>query len=408
MDYYVSRQPVLDQQYRTVAYSLSLQSPEGIRNASANRETTATVLARSLTEIGLHKLSSNKPIYISASSEFLENPDNIPPNLPPGALGLEVSTHTTTGDKFLTSCRKLKEQGHVLLLDGFSKSAVDSALLDLADIVVLDIHDGHLGERALDVHRASLSLMVRNVDTLEDHNRATGIGARYFQGYFFLQPQIIEGKKLPDSRLAIMHAMQKATAADSIEDVEKVISQDMALSYRLLKYINSAAIGLPNRINSIQQALSLLGLNAIRQWLAMLLLASLGDEKPPELVQSAVLRGRILEGMARLESQARGADHFILGLFSLLDTFLGQSLESILEDVLLPDDIHEGLVNPESHLGRRLAIAKAMEKGNWTDVATLCNAWDGWSLQCDDLLPVYIEALHWLNENSELFGDAEA
>jgi len=191
--------------------------------------------------------------------------------------------------------------------------------------------------------------------------------------------------------------------AEAISDVEEIILRDVTLSYRLLKYINSAAFGMRRKIESVQQALSLLGLANIQQWLSVMLLAAVGSEKPQELIKVTLLRGRVLEGIAELHNPKRKADYFILGLFSLLDTLLGIPMRDALDKLYLPDDIREGLLDPESPKGKMLALVEALENDNWGLVDEYCC---GMGIKCGDLVSIYTKAMHWVDEYALMLSHA--
>jgi EAL and modified HD-GYP domain-containing signal transduction protein len=190
--------------------------------------------------------------------------------------------------------------------------------------------------------------------------------------------------------------------AEAIRDVEEVIVRDVGLSYRLLKYINSAAFGIRSEIGSVRQALSLLGLRNIRRWLSVLSLALLGKNKPHELILTAMLRGRILEEMVNGLKQQGASECFLLGLFSLLDTFLDQPMEQVLQEVSLPRDVYEGLTNPESRFGNMLDVVKAIESGHWNDVDDFCKES---GLSNEDLIVIYTDSLKWVDEYGNLLID---
>ena len=399
IDYYIGRQPILDREYKTVAYGVQFHQAEGLTEEMSGYEVTAKVLVGGLMEIGLHKLSGNIPVYIKATKEVMA--DEIPSLFSPQSLGVEVSANGGVDGELLTVCRQLKHQGYSILLDNFNGAEGAEALLGVADIVAIDMQDEEkLKEVASSARKYPVRLMAKKVESIEEHNRAVNLNFQYFQGHFFCQSQTVKGKALPDSKLAILRAMQQVMAAEAIEDVREVVTYDVALSYRLLKYINSAAFGRHHKIESIQQALSLLGLKNIQQWLSVILLASLGNDKPDELVRTAITRGRILEGIAEMQARPKPSDYFVLGLFSLLDALLDRPMEEALDRVFLPEDVREGLTNPDSTLGRMLTLVKAIEQNDWLTVDANCQSA---GLCSGDLMSVYVKALHWADEQAAGF-----
>ncbi len=400
--YYVGRQPILDRQYKTVAYELLFRTAKPARNNVSDEEMTAQVLVGGLMDLGVGRLSGNLPVYIKASRGILLN--GMLSEFPPEILGIQLPPDMDSDDEVLLVCREMRQQGRSLMLNGFPESPEKEALLHVVDSVKLDMQSNADFSGIMARSRThSLHLVAGKVETMEDHERATSMGCSRFQGHFFCKPQVVEGKTLPDSKLSMLQAMRQVMTAKAISDVEEIILHDVTLSYRLLKYINSAAFGMRRKIESVQQALSLLGLTNIQQWLSVMLLASMGSEKPRELMKITLLRGRVLEGIAELREPDRKADYFILGLFSLLDALLGISIQDALENLYLPEDIREGLIDPESAKGKILGLAKALENDDW---ALLDEACRNMGINCGDLASIYTRALHWVDEYMQMISHA--
>lgn len=392
--YYVGRQPILDRQYKTVAYELLFRNANPSDSSTSDAVMTAQVLVGGLMDLGIDKISGNLPVYVKASREMLLG--GIASQFPPKMLGIQLSPDMDIDDEILAVCREMRQQGRSMMLNGFPDSSEKEALLHVVDSVKLDMQsNADLSGIVEQLRPHSLRLVAGKVENREDHEHAMDLGCTSFQGYFFCKPEVVEGKTLPDSKLSVLQAMRQVMTAEAISDVEEIILRDVTLSYRLLKYINSAAFGMRRKIESVQQALSLLGLANIQQWLSVMLLATVGSEKPRELIKVTLLRGRVLEGIAELSNPKRKADYFILGLFSLLDTLLGIPMRDALDKLYLPDDIREGLLDPESPKGKVLALVKALEDDDWGLVDEYCRDMD---IKCGDLVSIYTKAMHWVDE----------
>jgi len=400
--YYVGRQPILDRQYKTVAYELLFRPADTMRDTFSNEEMTAQVLVGGLMDLGVDKLSGNLPVYIKVSRDILL--DGMVLEFPPDILGVQLPSDMDMDDEILAACREMRGQGRSIMLNGFPDLPEKEALLHVVDSVKLDMQsNADLSGIAEQLRPHSLRLVAGKVENKEDHERAMNMGCANFQGYFFCKPEVVEGKTLPDSKLAVLQAMRQVMTAEAIADVEEIIRHDVTLSYRLLKYINSAAFGMRRKIESVQQALSLLGLANIQQWLSVMLLATVGSEKPLELIKVTLLRGRVLENIADLHDPKRKADYFILGLFSLLDTLLGIPMEDALDKLCLPGDIREGLLDPESPKGKVLALVEALENDDWGLVDEYCR---GMGIKCGDLVSIYTKAMHWVDEYALMLSQA--
>ena len=401
-DVFVGRQPVLDRECNVIAYELlfraSPTAQSAVHEVADGLQLTANVLVGSLMDIGLAEVSGNKMVYINAPRDFLVG--DIASLFSPKDIGIEVLEDVQVDDAVVTACRALKASGFTLLLDDFIYSPQWEPLLEIADIIKIDLMQSKdLTAEVAQLRQYPAKLLAEKVETQEEFELTKNLGFDYFQGYFFCRPEIVSAKKVPDSKLAILRALQQVMIAEAIQDVEAVIVHDVGLSYRLLKYINSAAFGMRSEIESVRQALSLLGLRNIQRWLSVLSLALLSKDKPQELILTAMLRGRILEEMMNRLKHPGASECFLLGLFSLLDAFLDQPMDQVLEEVSLPRDVHEGLTNPESRLGQLLEVVKAIELEHWNDVDDFCKSS---GLSSEGLMDVYTSSLKWVDEYSNM------
>jgi len=399
-NFYVGRQPILDREYKTTAYRLMFQQADDGGNKLSQTEQSAQLLVHGLMDIGLQEISNNLPVYIPATREFLVR--GAVSEFPHDLLGVELDADMSADDEVLAVCASLRQQGYRLMLNGVRNTADYEILLEVADSVLVDIRDDNLAEKIQPIHTQIKQLIAGYVDTQQAHERATALGCNSFEGYFFCRPQIVEGRQLPESSLGVMQALQEVMSAEAISDVEGVIIRDVTLSYRLLKHINSAAFGLRSSVESVRQALGLLGLSNIRQWLSILLLAEAGQDKPLELVRVAMLRGKILEGIAEQRNPERKADYFLLGLFSVIDAILGISMQDALAKLTLPDDLYQGLTAADNDYGRLLQLVIAMEQGEWQQVDALGR---GFGLGCGDIMGIQTHALHWVSEYATLISN---
>jgi len=401
----VGRQPVFDRDCKVIAYELlfrgSPTADSAIHEASG-LQLTANVLVGSLMDIGLDQISGNKMVYINVPRDFLVG--GIASLFSPKDVAIEVLEDVQVDAEVVAACRGLKAKGYTILLDDFIYSPQWEPLLEIADIIKIDVMvSTDLAAEVEPLRKYPAKLLAEKVETQEEFEQTKKLGFDYFQGYFFCRPDIVSARKVPDSKLAILRALQAVMIAEAVQDLEEVIVRDVGISYRLLKYINSANFGLRREIDSVRQALSLLGLSNIQRWLSVLSLALLSKDKPQELILTAMLRGRMLEETLITMKQPRASEVFILGLFSLLDAFLDQSMEQALDHICLPHDIYEGLTNLDSRFGRLLHMAIAIESNDWKEVDVFCLENE---LGCADLTMAYTRALKWVDEHAELLIEA--
>ncbi|RYD02695.1 hypothetical protein N752_23230 [Desulforamulus aquiferis] len=218
------------------------------------------------------------------------------------------------------------------------------------------------------------------------------MGYSYFQGYYFSKPTIMSGKDIPTNKLSHFKILQEVRQPSfSYEHVENMIKQDLSLSYKLLKYINSAAFGLKTKVNSLRQALTLLGKSGIIKWLFLVALKGLGEDKPNELFVTAICRGTLCELLAiKIGLSERGSDLFLLGTFSLIDAFLDKPMDEILTELSIPQDIKAALLGEPSMIRDIFSAAILYEQGNWEELSLVVSKL---KLDVEEIPKIYLESL---------------
>jgi EAL and modified HD-GYP domain-containing signal transduction protein len=247
-----------------------------------------------------------------------------------------------------------------------------------------------------------VALLAEKVETYEQHEEMEKLGFTLFQGYFFCRPQAVKGIRLPESKLAVMRALRMASTAESIDQMFDLIGRDLNLSYKLLRYINSVAFGVRIKIESIERALAMLGLDNIRRWLTMLSMVMLGEDRPLELVRQTMLRGKLMEDFARLRGLKNLPDYFMLGMFSLLDALLDQPLEAAVQDIALPEIVRQGLFDAKSSPARMLALLGDIERADWRGITVGCRLL---GLDPDAVMAAQVTGAMWLEEYSAILSE---
>jgi len=395
---FVGRQPIFDRNFKVVAYELLARMPGEKQTSNAPSE-AAQVLVHSLMDIGLDNISGHHKVHIDAAGSFLI--DDLVEQLPPKTVTFELLSNTPITQELLDGVARLKKQGYTIVLDDFISESSLAAAIDLADVVKIHYATSHhcLQEEVRQIRKYPVKLMIDGVDSYEIFESCKMLNFDLYQGIFFSKPDLIKAQTLPENKIAVLRALQKVMSAQAIDEVEDVVKQDVALSYRLLKYINSAAFGMKREIASIGQALTLLGLKNIRRWLSLLSLASLGENKPTELIKLSFLRGRALEIVADSLHLPNPADYFILGMFSVLDALLDRPMREALDEIALPKTIRDGLLDQESDMGKFLSLIRFVEYNEWEQVEAICLILP--DLDAHQMMQYYLQAIHWAEEQMQ-------
>ncbi len=394
---FVARQPIFDRTLKVVGYELLFR--DGLADSAVivdDEGATATVVLNSITEIGFDKIVNGRAAWLNVSRKFMRQ--GLVRLLPPQPLVLEILENQEIDDELIATVAELKLRGHRLALDDFRYTPDAEPLLDLVDFVKLDLIDlgrEGLAEMVARLQPYGVTLVGEKLETQEDYAYCADAGCQLFQGYFFCKPEIMRSKRIDANRVAVLELLALLhDPAVEIVELQRKISLDVGLSFRLLRYINSAFFGLRQPVRSISQAVTLLGLEHLKQWASLTVFTSI-DGKPAELTITALVHGRFCELAGQNHLDANGNEMFTLGLFSVIDALLDTPMKELLAKLPLASDMREALVDHKGRKGAMLECLNALENGDFD--------------KAEGILPtageLYVSALAWADDAAEpLFG----
>jgi EAL and modified HD-GYP domain-containing signal transduction protein len=391
---FIARQPIFDLRLEVVGYELLFRGPnQNTAIVSDNDEATSTVVINAFTEMGLDTVVGDRRAWINVSRDFLLG--GLARILPRSQVVLELLEDQLIDDALLDAMEDHRARGYTIALDDFAGSEAIAPALEHADIVKLDVLARDRAAVQEDVARLAgrgIALLAEKVETREDHEYCLELGFELFQGYFFCKPERMEARSVAPNRLSILQLV--AALQDpkiEIAQLETLVSRDVALSYRLLRYINSAFFGLRREVDSIGRALMLLGIDNVKRWATLSIFASV-DEKPRELIETALVRARFCE----LAGEGNRDQLFTLGLFSVVDALMDAPMEDVIGSMPFPEEMAAALVSHAGPKGELLETALRYERGDFVPPA-------------DELGDAYLEAIEWATSAAdELFNEAPA
>ncbi len=399
-DVFVARQPIYDSAMAVMAFELLYRpSPSETKARIVDpRQATLEVISSAALEIGLDRLSGGQPVHINFPMELLVDVPDLP--LPPDLVVIEVLEDVRAEPAVVEGIRKLRARGHRIALDDYSPQVSDPRLLEFADIVKLEITHppaGELEKLVKELKPLGVQLIAENVETPEDFESCVALGFTGFQGYFLQHPQTFRAKRVPSSRLSTLRLVASLSNEQySIDEVELLISQNVSMSYHVLRCINSSYYSLPRKIDSIRQAIVILGIDHLRQLCCLLCLQGF-DDRPPSLFVNAMTRARMCEQLGRLGGAKDTGPYFITGLFSLLNAMVGMPTQKIVEELPLSPAVSRALVAGEGDLGKALKCTRAYERAAW-DHVTYGN------LPPALIRAAYVDALFWAEQARTLLA----
>lgn len=364
---HIVRQPIYDASVRVVGYEL-------IVHGDSIGPEADDAAAGTVAQIGLN-LVAGGTAWVPLSRAFLFG--GHAGALPPERVVFEVAPELGADSAALAAAGRLKAVGHQLAIDPFAGGDDALPLLGLAGAVKVDagLDRATLGELIALARRAGAQVVAKNVETHEAFETCKALGADLYQGYFFCQPRAVEGRGIEVNTLNKLRLI--AELQDPEVDMEKlgaVVQRDVGLSYNLLRFVNSAFFSVPRRIESIRDALVLLGLKNVKRWATLMALADTND-KPHELIVTGLVRARMCELVATARGEKRDAEgYFTIGLFSVVDALMDVSLIELLRQLPFSQEIMDALLRYEGPKGELLHGVLAYERGDFGELINLMPA----------------------------------
>jgi c-di-GMP-related signal transduction protein len=392
---HLARQPILNRARELFGYELLFRN--GMENScdELNPEFASTSVLDSSVLLGFEKITAGHPMFINCPREFLLR--DYVSLFPPKSVVVEILESVKPDQEIVDVCLRLKQAGFLIALDDFVDSPGWAPLALLADIIKVDFRSTGPPEQSALVSRYAgrkIRMLAEKVETQEEYAAGMQMGYSLFQGYFFCRPEMLRHGDLPASKLAYLDLLRAAAAPEfDIEELASKIRHEASLTFRLLRYLNSAAFGLRSEVQSVPHALSLLGERELRKWIAVISVSVLADGKPDELMTVPLVRGRFCELLAPLAGMAGHAnDLFLLGLLSVMDAILDQPLESILEELPVRREIKEALLARTGLYWQLLEIAVALEHADWEKVSALASET---AISEEQISTLYVSAVDW-------------
>jgi EAL and modified HD-GYP domain-containing signal transduction protein len=283
-------------------------------------------------------------------------------------LVIEVLEDVPIDESLVKELKALSENGYTIALDDFVHSPKADDILPFADIVKIDVLS--LSHEEVEDHVKLLSryrakLLAEKVETHEDFERCKQLGFHYFQGFFLCKPEIISNTKVPANKLAVLQLMHRLQNPEiETRELETIVGGDPVLSFKVLKLVNSASYARVAKIESIGQAINMLGQDRLRSLTTLLALSSLSD-KPSGLREFSCIRARLCELIGNKLSPKDASGFFSVGLLSMLEAYFDKRMEDILPLLTLHEDIETALMEGTGVYGKVLEIVKSYQQGEF-------------------------------------------
>ena len=384
---FIARQPILDRDEQLIGYELLYRASDtDVAVFEDGKLASTQVILNSFLDIGFDNLVGSTLAFINITEDFILN-DSLTPMYEKFSV-LEVLEEVKPTELVIKGVQRLKDKGYRIALDDFKYAPEYDKLLKLADYVKLDVielNEEQIVQELEHLKGFDVKIVAEKVETQEVYEFCNKLNFDYYQGYYFCKPKVISYKSIPSNKLVVINLLRELNKEDfDFSEIEIAMSQDATLTYKLLRYVNSAAFSNRKEINTIKDALALVGGDTIRKWATLIIMMQLVDGKPHALLVSALVRARMSE---ILESDYTG-EMFTIGLLSLLDALMDVPLEDLLDELTLSSHIKFALLDYAGDQGKVLLNVIHYEQGQW----------DKLIIDNDDVkkyFDAYTEAVEW-------------
>jgi EAL and modified HD-GYP domain-containing signal transduction protein len=372
---HIARQPIFNVHKQLFAYELLFRQTLGLK---------------------LGELSGERATSSLLSTSFLtEDIDRIA--FPSDRIIVEVLEDVQPSPEVIAACRNLRDRGYLLALDDFVYSDSLLPLIELAGIIKIDYRLTPAAEIEALIGRLApyrLKFLAEKIETYQEFEHARDLGCHYFQGYFFARPQSLRLREVSSLKVTQLRLLAEINRPElSAANLERIISADVAIAYKLLRFINSVYFSLVRKVESIRRAIIYLGETEVRRFVMLVIVSNLAADKPEELLRLSVVRARFCELLAtRGTYAAHSAELFLVGLFSLLDAILDAPLEATLAALPIAVEVKEAIVGRTGPLAFFLEAVVAWEEARAEDCPP---HWQRMGVDGEEVKELYLEAIRF-------------
>ncbi|TYK65486.1 EAL and HDOD domain-containing protein [Colwellia echini] len=403
MNFYAARQPILDRSKKLFAYELLFR--DGIDNVFPDidgDEATSKMIEASQFNMGISEFTGNNPAFINFTLETLIQ--GYPEMLMPDELVVEILETIKPGKKLLSLCKDLHSKGYTLALDDYEHQSVWLHFFPYIKIIKIDIQISNLEEikQVLTAVKdyPHIKMLAEKVETYEEYDQMLQLGFDYFQGYFFAKPEMMKAKSLSPSQVAMAELLYETSKTElDLNAITSVFERDVTLSYKLLRYANSAIFKRRTEVSTIKQALVILGFGELKRFIGLMFAVTANPDKPSELINLAMTRAKFCELVAEdIRSQLDVSIAFLTGLLSMINAILDEDMAVILEKLPLSQEIKDPLLTNKGVMAALIKLVALIEQAEWDKTVIVM---DKLKLDKDKVVAHYNEALAWADEQTQ-------
>jgi EAL and modified HD-GYP domain-containing signal transduction protein len=406
MAFFAARQPILDTEKALFGYELLFRSSmENVFPNVDEEKATSKMIEGLCLDLGLDRIASGKLAFINFTKDAIVA--GHPTLLPAKLVVIEILESVQPCNKIYTRVKQLHAKGYILALDDFIHSSDWERFYPLCQIIKIDclnITEAQLVDVVSIIKRhPHIRLLAEKVENIEAFEQYKALGFTLFQGYFFSKPEVIKSVSLSSSQSLLSTLLNEVSKLEpNLNTVVNLLELDPGLAFKLLRYTQSPYFQRRTKIESIKQAVIMLGKSELERFITLMFAATFGEAKPNELIKLSLRRAKFCEIFAqRTAHKDKLSTAFLVGMLSLIDAMLDTTLAAVISQLPLSLDIKVALVRQQGWLADCITLCQHFEQANWEEMALGCSKYE---VEFDDMLEAYNEAITWSEQRMEVIA----
>ncbi|MEA4986931.1 MAG: HDOD domain-containing protein [Anaerovorax sp.] len=394
MEVYIARQPIFDRNMDIYGYELLYRkNSNNMYTGIDDDQATAELICNSFLVFGINDLTDGTKAFINFSKGLINS--SVPLLLPPNNVVVEILEREDTTQEIIDACKRMRSMGYMLALDDFILEDKFMSLMDTIDIVKVEFPsvNYNIQRNLIQKYKSKVKFLAEKIETREEYQKAFDLGYDLFQGYFFSKPFIMKTREIASLNSNLFSIIEELNKPEpSYKKIAEIIQNDLGLTYKILKLANSAYYGTKNKITSIHQALSYLGMNKIYQWVSLMMLKDFQSVENLELIKLSLIRGKLMDSLAiELGMDTSNSEYFFVGMFSFIDILLNKNMEEIIKWLPFTDNVKMALLGVENDQRKLLNCIINYESATLdTNQSSLFN-----KISSKRYMELYVDALKW-------------
>ena len=378
MESYIVRQAIVNEKHETYGYEI-LYTDNSLKEGSTDDAAAANAIENFLSSMDSGKFLDGKIAFLTFTSNLLEK--GIPKMFSTTKLIIQIEDSLITNPFSQELISKYKQSGYKIAVVDFEFAPRFFGILDIVDYVKVNFSQSAISnpsmENIINIGKSfGKKIVAYNIETQEAYDKAKSLGCTYFQGSFVSEKMPSEIKKVNYLQSNFFLLMVAVTRDEpDIDEIESIISRDVSLTFSLLRLVNSAYFALRNRAHSVKQALVILGLGQLKQWIYLLSFKQDDGSMPDELIKISFLRATFASELldSAQNMPISRSEAYLMGMFSTLGKLMQMPLDEILEQLPIGDEIKNALLSYEGRPGLLYKLILSYEKADWNEMS-LCAA----------------------------------